>query len=188
MTEIHPVPTRVREGSPNLITDMDDYREACARASANPDGWWLDVTRELVQWRKEPTRGLEGSYYDIKDGPIRWFADGELNGSQRAYEVDVHRDVLNRFRDLKGGNALKLGHRYLEDFGAGGERTVSFVGPVEEGKRVELRTMATGGVNLEIPLSRVVGSEDATTSLTLVPGHRALVWEYALGDWWLKVD
>ena len=79
MTSIHAVPTRVREGSPNPITDMDGYRETYARAKADPSAFWLGVTQERIAWRTPPTIGLEGSFYDIADGPIRWFADGRLN-------------------------------------------------------------------------------------------------------------
>ena len=79
MSSIHPVPSRVREGSPNPITDMHRYREVCAQAEADPSRFWLDVTRERIAWRRPPTIGLEGSFYDIQNGPLKWFSDGQLN-------------------------------------------------------------------------------------------------------------
>ena len=79
MTQIHPVPTRVWEGSPNPITDMASYRETYDRARADPGAFWLGITQERIAWRRPPTIGLEGSFYDIAEGPIRWFSDGQLN-------------------------------------------------------------------------------------------------------------
>lgn len=79
MTDIYPVPARVSEGSTSPLRSMDGYREASARAIANPDAFWLETTRDLIHWMKEPTLGLEGSYHDVSEGPLKWFADGELN-------------------------------------------------------------------------------------------------------------
>jgi len=79
MTELHPVPARVREGSPNPIVDLDRYRAIYAEAGNDPDAYWLQQARERVLWRNEPSIGLEGGFYDVADGPIRWFADGTLN-------------------------------------------------------------------------------------------------------------
>ncbi len=73
------VPARVREGAATDLTDLDRYRDAWARAERDPDGFWLDVTKARIAWRKEPTRGLDGDFDAIMDGPISWFSDGELN-------------------------------------------------------------------------------------------------------------
>ena len=79
MSEIYPVVDRVRQGSQSPIRDMNQYREAAAKAVHDPDAFWLDVTRKTVAWFKEPTEGLRGSYHGIADGPLSWFADGRLN-------------------------------------------------------------------------------------------------------------
>jgi acetyl-CoA synthetase len=76
---IYEVPARVREGAATPISDLDRYREAYSRSQADPDAFWLDVTRQRVAWRKAPTLGLQGGFHEIHDGPIAWFSDGELN-------------------------------------------------------------------------------------------------------------
>ena len=65
MSEMYPVPPRVRDGSQNIARDPDSYREACARAAHDPDGFWLDIARSRIHWQRPPTRGLDGSYHQI---------------------------------------------------------------------------------------------------------------------------
>jgi len=77
--QVYEVPERVRQGSSSPIPDMDAYRKHWMEAAADPSGYWLDVTKERIQWRKEPTQGLEGGYRGIQDGPFSWFNDGCLN-------------------------------------------------------------------------------------------------------------
>src|SRR5690606_14854516 len=73
---------RVRAGSPSPIPDMPAYREHFARAQADPSGYWLAQTRQRLRWRTPPTRGLEGDFWGVRDNPIAWFGDGELNVSE----------------------------------------------------------------------------------------------------------
>jgi acetyl-CoA synthetase len=61
------------------VASLPDYQETSARAVADPDGFWLDVTRARIAWMTPPSRGLEGSYHDVAEGPLRWFSDGTLN-------------------------------------------------------------------------------------------------------------
>ena len=88
MSELYPVPARVSEGSTSPVASMADYREASMAAMADPDGFWLDKTRQLIRWRREPSEGLRGSYHDIAEGPLTWFADGELNITETC--LDAH--------------------------------------------------------------------------------------------------
>ena len=69
--KLYPVPERVSAGSESPMSTLDEYRGAYARSVADPDGFWLDVTNSLIQWMKAPTQGLEGSYHDIAEGPIK---------------------------------------------------------------------------------------------------------------------
>ncbi|EDM80258.1 acetate--CoA ligase [Plesiocystis pacifica SIR-1] len=77
--DIIDVDDRVREGSTSQIQDMPAYREHWSRGEADPSGYWLAQTKQRVHWRKAPTQGLEGDCWSVCDGPITWFADGELN-------------------------------------------------------------------------------------------------------------
>ena len=81
MADTYPVPERVSAGSPSPVPDMHAYREVYAHAQNDPEGFWLEVTRQRVAWDKPPTMGFTGSFADIADGAITWFADGELNAT-----------------------------------------------------------------------------------------------------------
>ncbi len=88
MAEVYPVPARVRDGSPNPIVDVDRWREAYHRAEVDPDGFWLDWTRVNLHWHTVPTIACEGDFRTVKDEPIRWFADGEIDVTYNC--VDRH--------------------------------------------------------------------------------------------------
>ena len=63
-----------------VASDPDVYE----RAEADLDGFWLDQTRSLLDWHKEPTKGLEW------DPPhCTWFADGVLNVSSNCLDRHV---------------------------------------------------------------------------------------------------
>ncbi|MCA9519263.1 MAG: AMP-binding protein, partial [Myxococcales bacterium] len=147
MSEMYAVPDRVKSGSESPIKDLHQYREEYARAQNDPEGFWLDVARKRVKWRKEPSEGLVGSYHTIEDGPISWFADGELNITETCldqhlairanktailWEGDEPGDTRKlTYRELhrevsKAANALKaLGVRK-------GERVIIYMGMVPE--------------------------------------------------------
>ncbi|MGB0588415.1 MAG: acetate--CoA ligase [Myxococcota bacterium] len=79
MSDRYSVPDRVSADSPGPVPDLAAYREVAADAIADPDAFWLGVTRDRVAWMTQPTQGLEGSFHDIAEAPLRWFADGVLN-------------------------------------------------------------------------------------------------------------
>jgi acetyl-CoA synthetase len=64
-----------------LWSDPAIYEEA----AADPEAWWLRQARELLDWAREPARGLDDS-----DPPFyRWFADGRLNASANCLDRHV---------------------------------------------------------------------------------------------------
>ena len=79
VSERYPVSPRVSAGSVSSIPDLASYRALSAQAIADPDAFWLKVSHERVAWMTPPTIGLEGSFHDIAEGPLRWFSDGILN-------------------------------------------------------------------------------------------------------------
>lgn len=79
MSELYPVPERVRAGSPSSIPDMNSYRAAWMRARNNPDGFWLAETQNNIAWMQPPTEGLRGNYRTVQQEALTWFADGQLN-------------------------------------------------------------------------------------------------------------
>lgn len=88
MSELYPVPQRVRKDSRSPISTTDEYREHYQRATYDPDGYWLDVAKRKVRWRQEPTLGLVGSYHNIAQEPLAWFSDGTLNLTETC--IDQH--------------------------------------------------------------------------------------------------
>jgi acetyl-CoA synthetase len=75
----HDVPARVRENAATPICDLDRYRETWDRAQNDPNGFWLEQTRSRIAWKTPPTQGLEGDFLSVKERPLTWFADGQLN-------------------------------------------------------------------------------------------------------------
>jgi len=59
------------------VASIDAYQALCAEATADHQGFWAKLARELLDWHKPFTQVL-----DETDAPFfRWFHDGELNVS-----------------------------------------------------------------------------------------------------------
>jgi acetyl-CoA synthetase len=91
MSEIYPVPARVREGSRSPIPTLEAWRELYQRVQDDPDGFWVDWTTRNIAWRKPPTLGLTGDFHTVVNEPLRWFGDGELNLTESC--IDRHLDA-----------------------------------------------------------------------------------------------
>ena len=89
--DIIDVDDRVREGSTSQIQTMPAYREHWARAEADPSGYWLAQTKQRVHWREEPTRGVEGNFWSVRDEQVTWFADGVLNVTESCLDRHLER-------------------------------------------------------------------------------------------------
>ncbi|MEM1416199.1 MAG: acetate--CoA ligase [Myxococcota bacterium] len=159
---VYEVPGRVSEGAATPIDSMDRYREHYAKAANDPNGFWLDVTKSRIHWRKQPTEGLRGSFADIKDGPLSWFADGQLNVTESCLEqhLETRGDKVailwegnepgeNRritYRELhemvcKAANAMKeLGLKK-------GERAIIYMGMVPEAAVAMLACARVGAIH-----------------------------------------
>jgi len=85
------VPAPVKDGATGLLATLDDYRRVRAHASADPDAFWLNETKARIQWRTAPTRGLDGSFHTLAEGPIQWFADGVLNVTESCLDRHAQR-------------------------------------------------------------------------------------------------
>jgi hypothetical protein len=129
-----------------------------------------------------------GVFYELIAESSFFLTSGKPNSAQRGYEVNVLEHVRNIPLALNGDTELRIGRRYFEDFGANIAHSVTFVGPVEEGKRVELRTESTGWLNLTMPESVIAGREAFTDEVALDAGYHVLVWEQVGGLWWLSID
>ena len=79
MSELYQPTSHAKEGSVSSIQTMEQYQEVWNRSIAERDVFWLNQTKALIDWKTEPTLGLEGDFYTVEQHPFRWFADGVLN-------------------------------------------------------------------------------------------------------------
>jgi acetyl-CoA synthetase len=64
-----------------LLNDPAVYEQA----AADPEAWWLEQSKQLLDWAQEPSQGLDDS-----DPPFyKWFADGKLNASANCLDRHV---------------------------------------------------------------------------------------------------
>ncbi len=56
---MHIVPDRVKQGSTNIIQNMDDWRRVHLSSMSDPDTFWLGITNELIDWQTPPTKVLQ---------------------------------------------------------------------------------------------------------------------------------
>ena len=64
-----------------LWSDPQVYEEA----AADPEGWWLAKSKELLDWDVEPTQSLDESNPPF----YKWFADGRINASAQCLDRHV---------------------------------------------------------------------------------------------------
>ncbi len=161
-TEKIAVPERVSADSPSSVSSMAAWREQWLRAAADPDAFWLAITRDRIAWQNPPTQGLSGSFHTIAQGPLSWFADGQLNVTQSCldrhlqtqpdkvaiiWEGDEPTDIRKlTYRELhaevcKTANALRaLGLKK-------GERAIIYMGMVPEAAIAMLACARLGAVH-----------------------------------------
>jgi acetyl-CoA synthetase len=59
------------------VSGMECYHTLCEKANSDYQGFWGDLARELVSWRKPFTKVLDESNAPF----FKWFEDGEMNVS-----------------------------------------------------------------------------------------------------------
>ncbi len=70
------------------VSGMDAYHQLCAEASADYQGFWAKLARELLVWNKPFTKTLNED-----NAPFyKWFEDGELNVSANC--LDKHLNTI----------------------------------------------------------------------------------------------
>ncbi|MBT7938694.1 MAG: AMP-binding protein, partial [Euryarchaeota archaeon] len=68
---------------------MDDYQDIYDTALANLDTFWLNETRQRITWKNPPTIGIEGSFLEVPDAPLKWFSDGKLNVTESCLDSNL---------------------------------------------------------------------------------------------------
>src|SRR3954452_9321499 len=64
-----------------LLNDSAVYEEA----AADPEAWWLEQSKQLLDWAQEPSESLDQSNPPF----YKWFADGKLNASANCLDRHV---------------------------------------------------------------------------------------------------
>lgn len=117
--ETHPIPSRLLErkgGEPKPHVDSKDaYHKTHDHSVSDPDAFWGEQAREVLDWSKPFSRILEGSF---ATGDIKWFSDGELNASYNC--VDRHADkdpnkVAIIYEADEPGEGYKMTYGELKD-------------------------------------------------------------------------
>ncbi|MBI5835358.1 MAG: acetate--CoA ligase [Armatimonadetes bacterium] len=67
------------------IKSMDEYRTMYQRSIEDPEGFWGEMTKDLLSWFKEPTVMLDSSNHPF----YQWFVDGTLNISYNCLDRHV---------------------------------------------------------------------------------------------------
>jgi acetyl-CoA synthetase len=144
------------------MPDMDRYREIWTQAQNDPEGFWLRIARERIAWEKPPSMGFTGSFHDIAQGPITWFADGELNATVSC--IDRHLPALAEKTAIlwegdEPGDVRRLSYRELHAevcrlanglSGLGvqkGDRVIIYMGMVPEAAIAMLACARLGAIH-----------------------------------------
>jgi acetyl-CoA synthetase len=64
-----------------LLDDPAVYEQA----AADPEAWWLEQSKQLLDWAQEPSEGLDESNPPF----YKWFADGQINASANCLDRHV---------------------------------------------------------------------------------------------------
>ncbi|HEX6456614.1 MAG TPA: acetate--CoA ligase, partial [Solirubrobacterales bacterium] len=86
-------------------SDPKIYEEA----AADPEGWWLAQSKELLDWETEPSQGLDDSNPPF----YKWFADGRLNASYNCLD-----------RHVEAGNGDRVAYHWRGEEGE--ERDITY--------------------------------------------------------------
>jgi acetyl-CoA synthetase len=68
------------------ISGMDAYRELCAEAERDYEGFWAGLARKNLEWHKPFSKTLDESGAPF----YKWFEDGELNVSYNCLDRNLH--------------------------------------------------------------------------------------------------
>jgi acetyl-CoA synthetase len=162
MSELVPVPLRASAGSTSTVNGMDGWARTWLEARDNPDGFWLREATARLRWRRAPSEGRRGDFHTVGDGPITWFADGQLNVTESC--LDQHLalrgdKIAILWEGDEPGQTRSLSYRELHAqvcqaaaalraLGVQkGERVVIYMGMVPEAAIAMLATARLGAVH-----------------------------------------
>jgi acetyl-CoA synthetase len=80
---VYPPPPEAVQGA--HVSGMDAYRQLCAEADADYEGYWARLARELLSWKTPFKKVLN----DSEPPFFKWFEDGTLNASYNCLDRQV---------------------------------------------------------------------------------------------------
>ena len=93
------------------IKNLKEYQQLCDSAEADYEGYWADLARDLIDWKKPFTKILNED-----NAPFyKWFDDGELNVSYNC--IDRHlpnkKDKVAIIFESDNGQVTKITYQEL---------------------------------------------------------------------------
>jgi acetyl-CoA synthetase len=73
------------------IKSQEERMKLWKESIKNPDEFWLKIAKDLIYWKKEPTKGFE--WKDLDDVRFAWFEDGVTNMAYNC--LDKHVEAQN---------------------------------------------------------------------------------------------
>ncbi|MEE2756646.1 MAG: acetate--CoA ligase [Myxococcota bacterium] len=162
MSELYPVPKRVRNGGQQPIRSIADYTAISNQWLKDPNDFWLAETKGSVIWQVEPNIGLQGDFRSVSKEPFTWFADGRLNVTESCLDRHVRSQPDKTAIIWEGdepGDGRSLTYRQLHaevcraaaalrrlDVGCG-DRVVIYMGMVPEAAVAMLACARVGAVH-----------------------------------------
>jgi len=71
------------------VSGMDAYHALCAKAEKDYPGYWADLAREYISWKKPFTQALNDSQAPF----FKWFEDGLLNVSYNCLDRHIEKGL-----------------------------------------------------------------------------------------------
>ncbi len=162
MMKMFEVPLRVSKDSKGIVRTMPEYSEIHADSISNSNEFWLEVTKNTIDWKVSPTIGLEGGYGEVRDSQFSWFSDGRLNACSSCldqhleersgktailWEGDDPEEVRHISYEELHAEVCKFSNA-LESIGVGkGDRVIIYMGMVPEAAIAMLSCARIGAIH-----------------------------------------
>ena len=94
------------------VSGMQAYNDLCEKANADYEGFWADLARELLSWKKPFTQVFDGSQAPF----FKWFADGKLNVSYNCLDRNVEAGLGDKVAiifEADNGEVTKVTYKEL---------------------------------------------------------------------------
>ena len=94
------------------VSGMDAYHALCQKAEQDYPGYWADLAREYISWKKPFTQTLNDSQAPF----FKWFEDGTLNASYNCLDRHIEKgqgDKTAIIFEADGGEVTRTSYAQL---------------------------------------------------------------------------